>query len=206
VIARAYGFESWPKLKAYVEGATVRRLVDLVRAGHLDETRAMLKVRPELARMGIDNLAVIHHAVLRRSAELVRMLMAHGANAREGVYPHRDATTAHAIAVARGYDEIVQIIEREEQKRRDGISGTTNAPAPDVVFRAIAAGDTDRAIALIEESPHRLHARHLPSGASPLHAAAQALDGRLVTWLLDRGADPALRAQYHDLSRSMPPP
>jgi hypothetical protein len=33
VIARAYGFESWPKLKAFVEGATVRRLVEAVRAG-----------------------------------------------------------------------------------------------------------------------------------------------------------------------------
>src|SRR5207302_1130269 len=28
VIARAYGFESWPKLKAFVDGATARRLVD----------------------------------------------------------------------------------------------------------------------------------------------------------------------------------
>ena len=34
VIARAYGFESWPKLKAFVEGATVRRLVEAVRAGN----------------------------------------------------------------------------------------------------------------------------------------------------------------------------
>ena len=32
VIARSYGFESWPKLKAYVDGVTVKRLADAVNA------------------------------------------------------------------------------------------------------------------------------------------------------------------------------
>ena len=40
VIARANGFDSWPKLKAFVDGATVRRLVDRVRAGNLQDARA----------------------------------------------------------------------------------------------------------------------------------------------------------------------
>jgi hypothetical protein len=35
VIARSYGFESWPKLKAYVDGVTVKRLADAVRANDL---------------------------------------------------------------------------------------------------------------------------------------------------------------------------
>ena len=30
VLARAYGFESWPKLKAFVDGATVSRLIAAV--------------------------------------------------------------------------------------------------------------------------------------------------------------------------------
>ena len=29
VLARAYGFESWPKLKAFVDGATVSRLIEM---------------------------------------------------------------------------------------------------------------------------------------------------------------------------------
>src|SRR5262245_53132268 len=49
VIARSYGFESWPKLKAYVDGVTVRRLADAVRANDLPQVRAMLKARPEIA-------------------------------------------------------------------------------------------------------------------------------------------------------------
>jgi ankyrin repeat protein len=179
-----------------VEGATVRRLVEAVRGGSVDEVRAMLTIRPELARMSIDNLQVVHHAVLARSAAMVRLLMQNGANARDGVYPHRDATTAHAIAAQRGYDDIVAIIEEEEQKQRDAASGIANAPAADNLFRAIASGDPDRAIALMEENPARIHTRHLPSEASPLHMAAQALNGRLVAWLLDHGADPAARA--HD--------
>src|SRR5262245_49372491 len=36
VIARAYGFESWPKLKAFVDGVTVRRLIEAVRAQNAD--------------------------------------------------------------------------------------------------------------------------------------------------------------------------
>jgi ankyrin repeat protein len=199
VIARAYGFESWSKLKAFVGGATLRRLVDAVHRGNLDEVRALLKLRPELARMSIDNLQVVHHAVLARAPQIVRILMAHGANAREGVYPHRDATTAHAIALQRGYNDIVRIIEEEEQRERDAKSGMLNAPAADDLFRAIASGDHDRAIAMMGENPARIHTREIPSEVSPLHRAAQALDATLVAWLLDHGADPRVR-MHHELT------
>ena len=33
VLARAYGFASWPKLKAYVDGATAKRFLEAVRPG-----------------------------------------------------------------------------------------------------------------------------------------------------------------------------
>jgi len=199
VLARAYGFDSWPKLKACVDGATIRRVVDAVRSDELDVVRAMLKLRPELARMSADNLQVLHHAVLSRSPEMVQLLMSHGADARDGIYPYRDATTAHAIAHARGYDEIVGIIEREEQTRRNAASGTRDAPAADELFRAIAAGDTDRAIALMTRSPGWIQARQMPSKASPLHAAAGISNSRLVEWLLGHGADPGAAAE-HDLT------
>ena len=117
VIARAYGFESWPKLKAFVDGATAKRLIDAVRARNVDEVRAMLAARPELARMSTRQPSGAAPCRPRSAPEIVRILMAHGANARDGVYPHRDATTAHAIATQRGYDEIVRIIE---EKNRSG--------------------------------------------------------------------------------------
>ena len=51
VIARSYGFDSWPKLKASVDGVTIRRLVEAVSNGAIERVRAMLKARPELANM-----------------------------------------------------------------------------------------------------------------------------------------------------------
>src|SRR5262245_8875465 len=87
VLARSYGFDSWSKLKAHVEGITLKRLVDAVRAGDLWQVKALLKVRPELAHMSMDNLQVLHHAVLSRSPDMVRVLMQHGANPHDGVYP-----------------------------------------------------------------------------------------------------------------------
>src|ERR1700691_5549483 len=53
VIARSYGFDSWPKLKAYVDGITIHRLVEAVRIGDIESVRTMLKARPELANMAV---------------------------------------------------------------------------------------------------------------------------------------------------------
>ena len=123
VLARGYGFDSWAKLKAYVDGVTVRRLADAIRGDDLAQVRAMLRARPELADLTMsygDEHRPIHFAVMQRSGEMVRLLMRHGANARHGIHPHRDATAAWTIAEERGYDEIVAIIEEEESKRAGG--------------------------------------------------------------------------------------
>ena len=199
VLARAYGFESWPKLKAFVDGATVRRLIDAVRSRNADHVRSILNTRPELARMSHANLQVLHYAVLENAPDIVRILMAHGANARDGVYPHREATTAYAIAAQRGYDHIVRIIEEEEQKRRDMRSGMRGAPPADDLFRAIEIGDVDRVIAMLDENPALVHTRHATFDVAPLHIAARALSAHIVSTLLDRGADPAVRG-HHDLT------
>src|SRR5437868_8766851 len=65
VLARAYGFESWPKLKAYVDGITVKRLLQAVRVSDLEEAHAVLRTRPELVNMGVggDEHHAIHYAV-----------------------------------------------------------------------------------------------------------------------------------------------
>ena len=102
---------------------TAKRLIDAVRSRNVGEVQSILNTRSELARMSHANLQVLHYAVLENAPDIVRLLMARGANARDGVYPHREATTALAIAVARGYDAIVRMIEEEEQKRRDARSG-----------------------------------------------------------------------------------
>src|SRR4051794_27281381 len=46
VLARSYGFDSWPKLRAYVDGVTVRRLVEAVRVNDFATVEALLERRP----------------------------------------------------------------------------------------------------------------------------------------------------------------
>jgi hypothetical protein len=91
VLARSHGFESWPKLKADVDGATVKRLAEAVRAGDIAQVRAMVKSPPELVHMDVahnDEHRALHYAVLDGAPEMVRQLMQHGADARKGIYPH----------------------------------------------------------------------------------------------------------------------
>lgn len=199
VLARAYGFESWPKLKAFVEGATVNRLIEAVRSRNVGEVKSMLHARPELARMSHANLQVLHHAVLGNAPDIVRILMVHGGNARDGVYPHRDATTAYAIAAQRGYDDVVRVIEEEEQKRRDTRSGMRGTPPAEELYRAIERDDVDRMMAMLDENPALVHTRHPTFDIAPLHMAARVLSPRIVSALLNRGADPAVRG-HRDLT------
>ena len=101
-----------------MDDVTVARLAGAVRSGDVGHVRAMLDARPELVRMDTaenDERRALHYAVLDRAPEMVRVLMAYGADARQGIYPHRDATSALTIASDRGYDDIVAIIQEEEQ-------------------------------------------------------------------------------------------
>ncbi|HEY2015416.1 MAG TPA: ankyrin repeat domain-containing protein [Bryobacteraceae bacterium] len=193
VLARSYGFDSWPKLKAFVDGVTVRRLAEAVRAGDLVQVRAMLQARPELANVDMsagDEHRALHYAVLARAPEMVRVLMEYGADARKGIYPHRDATSALTIAKERGYDEIVAIIEKAEQHRRETATGSDQptTSAEDELAEAIWNGDEKRALAMLEAQPSLVH-RCDRRGWTPLHWAAAALDEPLVAWLLEHGAD-----------------
>jgi ankyrin repeat protein len=190
VLARAYGFESWPRLKAYVDGAAVRRLIEAVRANDAQTAAAILKVRPELANTDTaedDERRALHYAVLDRLPDMVRLLMEHGADARKGVYPHREATSALTLAVERGYDEIVALIHEEEQRRREAAGGLA-ATAADILCDTIARGDEEAALALLATDGGLVHARHRDGGTS-LHAAAARLSERLVSWLLAHDAD-----------------
>jgi ankyrin repeat protein len=151
VLARAYGFESWPKLKAFVDGATVHRLRDAIVADNLPQVRAMLKIRPELAHASLE-LQMLHYAVFNRSPEMVRLLMRHGAPARHGVYPHRDATTPLAIAAARGYDDVVAVIDEEERRLVEMADSVVEAPSSGITPLHVAARrlDVGQVTALLE--------------------------------------------------------
>jgi len=73
VLARAYGFESWPKLKAAVDGVTTRRLHEAVQQGDLGAAHALLARRPEivdLLRGGASGFEIraLHIAVMHATS------------------------------------------------------------------------------------------------------------------------------------------
>ena len=96
VLARSYGFESWPKLKAGVEGVTTKRLHDAVKKGYLEAVRALLARRPEIVDLlpggpSGSEIRAVHIAVMARDVEMTRLLLEAGADTRDGIWPNRDA-------------------------------------------------------------------------------------------------------------------
>ena len=226
VMARAHGFDSWPKLKAFVDGMTVRRLIEAARNGDLDTVRSMVTVRPELVHVDVaenDEHRALHHAVLQRRPEIVRFLMQHGADARKGIWPHRAATTAFTLAVERGYDEVVRIIEEEERRSASGatpvdavgdepeISPPADRPR---LIKAIAgmllgrgAGSTARA-AIATGDAGWLRARHaegmLANGNGLVSHAVAADRPDMLALLLDLGLDPDESGRVGGLEEVVP--
>jgi ankyrin repeat protein len=194
ILARAYSYQSWAKLKAFVDGANVANLAEAVQSGDAVQARALLRARPELATMdmaGDNEHQALHYAVLRRDAAMVRLLMAAGANARKGIYPHRDATSAVVLARDRGYGDVAAAIEEEEQHRREAMScpNVTVSPAQERINRAIRDGDNAEAIRLLEADESLIRACDR-DGGTPLHAAAAVGNEEMVGWLLGKRANP----------------
>lgn len=204
VLARAYGFSSWTKLKQHVEGVNAAAFCAAVNAGDVATVRRLAKARPELVHVeaaGFTGLP-LHIAVLNRDAEMARVLMELGADARQGIWPHRDATTAYTIARERGYDDVVAVIEQGEEARRRATSppGATIDSKTDQINRAILRDRCDEAIKILEsdlslvgacnvEQPiNGVDCRRLAQGTTPLHVAAWKHNPEMVAWLLDRGA------------------
>jgi ankyrin repeat protein len=203
ILARAYGFRSWSKLKAFVDGANASRFLDAAKNGDLPLLRSLLATRPELVAMGrsaTGEYRAIHYAVMNRDAAMTRLLMEAGADARLGIYPHRDATTALALAQERGYDDVVAVIEEEERHRREDLSCTNVVvtPAQDEISAAISRSDRDEAIRLLGADHSQIHACDR-NGRTPLHLAAQVNDVELLAWLLHRRASPR-KLDPHDLA------
>ena len=192
VLARSYGFESWPKLKAAVDGVTTTRLHEAVQKGDLGAVRALLARRPEivdLLREGPSGFEIraIHIAVMARDVEMTRLLLEAGADTRDGIWPNRDATSPRTIAEERGYDEIVALMTAQEEKRG---ARSVNAHGDGVrrLRDAMMTGGEEAMIAVFESEPG-LAGMCPPDGVTMLHRAAQYGLLRVAKWLLDHGAD-----------------
>ena len=193
VLARACGFQSWPTLKAYVEGVTVKAFKGAVCAGDLEQVRSMLRLRPELVNMnlsGYDDRA-LNHAVCHRRPEMVRLLIENGAETRVG--------GALTMATERGYDEIVAIIRESQALQPEDPQPSTKSDLPALppeLSAAFRIGDEDRALAILAAEPVLIQSQR--DGVTPLQAAAALLLERTARWLLDHGADVNARSKWRE--------
>ena len=172
-----------------VEGVTAGRLCEAVERGDLPAVREMLRRRPEIVNLEWPDHGEerpIHVAVLRRNASMVRLLMKNGADARRGIWPNRDATSAYTMASDRGDGEIVAMIEKEEQRRGARLRTSEEDVRHDP--RDVVSGDQIEVIARLEANPALIHLCD-PEGWTPLHYAAGMLRTRVVQCLLEHGAE-----------------
>jgi ankyrin repeat protein len=192
VLARAYGFESWPKLKAAVEGVTTKRLYEAVEKSDLAAARALLARRPEIVDLlpggpSGPEVRAIHIAVMARDVEMTRLLLEAGADTRDGIWPNRDATSPRTMAEERGYDEIVALMTAHEERR--GARGVdVQGDVERRLGEAMLAGGEEAVVAVFESDPG-LAAMCPPDGVTMLHRAAQYGLLRVAKWLLEHAAD-----------------
>ena len=187
VLARSYGFESWPKLKAAVDGVTAAKLHQAAESGDVEAARALLTRRPEIVDLGRGEMRALHMAVLRRDAEMTRLLLEFGADPQNGIWPNRDATSSYAIARDRGYDEIFNLIG-EALARRGFRSPSNPTEAYQKLRRAYMSGSEAAIVAVYDEHPE-LGEMCPADGVTLLHQMAAKGALLLMQWLLDHGAD-----------------
>jgi ankyrin repeat protein len=176
---------------------TISQLGQAVQADNLEQVRSILQACPDLVNLdtGNNEHRVLHYAVYNRSAEMVRVLMQYGADARKGLWPIREATKALTFAVERGYDEIANIIHEEEQRRAEGTPGASIAGNgshhedawPVALTEAARSSDETSFIAALEANPSAFNTFFY--SMAPLHVAALQGWNRAAAWLLEHRAD-----------------
>ena len=187
VLARSYGFESWPKLNAAVDGVTAGRLHQAAESGDVKTARELLTRRPEIVDLGRGEMRAIHMAVLRRDLEMTKLLLEFGADTDTGIWPKRDATSPYIIARDRAYDEIVEAIHDARMKRgARGPAGSTDAKGK--LEQAFRTGSEAAMVAVFDEHPE-LAETCSPDGMTMLHQAASRGALLIMKWLIDHGAD-----------------
>ncbi|MEM6393223.1 MAG: ankyrin repeat domain-containing protein [Planctomycetota bacterium] len=191
VVARAYGHDSWPKLKACIEGVHRQALVEAIRARDHDQASAVLRRRPELANAFVEEYGrrMIHLAVLGEDVRMLRLLMEHGADAHHGLSAHREAATALQIALDRGLEPLVRVIEEIEAQRRRDLGGEASPRHNGLerLFGLIRGGQSQEAIAMLQ-ADRGLVSQIDRDGATPLHAACSAVNEPVIAWLDEQAA------------------
>jgi ankyrin repeat protein len=182
LVARAYGFPSWRKLKSYVDALHdfSQELINAIRSGDLRAIGQILDVHPELVNAGTDvqlrvrpsdtlSMRLLHLAIAEGKIEVLRLLIERGAdlNARnaDGRLPLHDCFEL-------GHDDFAKVL--------------LDAGAVSDVCAAAAYGMHDRLRQILEEDPRQ--ANDLSTGESPLGWSIYGRQPASATILFEHGA------------------
>jgi ankyrin repeat protein len=199
VLARAHGFDSWPRLKASVENMTgaIRMIkpVELAAEGR-DDTwdtivaaangdvamlRHLLERDPRLARAGYWYAPAVHFAAREGHVDAVRLLLESGADPEGNGLNDRNLIE---MAKERGHELIAQMLEQERERRGRIAAQPTDHP----IHRAAALGETEAVRAHLDADA-TLVSRGNRKGLTPLHCAVLGAHRPMVNLLLDRGSN-----------------
>lgn len=171
---------------------TVAELCEASAGGDMERLNTILAVAPHL--VGVDTASydehrALHHAVINRQTEAVSALMSAGADPNQGVYPHRDASTPLVMARDRGFDDVIETINEELERRREANLCPNLTVSPEVVRLAeiVADGDVAGAMRQIHAAPELAEACD-EDGNTVLHHAASHGHPGLVQALLSAKA------------------
>lgn len=175
-------------MEASIDGVTAASVKAAVCVGDVDRVREMLRLRPELATMNLSGFYdyPLSYAVRERKAEMVRLLLEHGADPRAGTHGG-----PLAMATERGYDEIAAMLQ---EAASSGKPEGGRPAIPHELRAAWRAGDEDRVIAMLEAEPALIHAQ--TDCVTPMHAASSLLLERMARWLIAHGADINVRTGW----------
>jgi ankyrin repeat protein len=197
VLARAYGFASWPRLKAFVESLTgTSRLIKPVEfestqsswdtivaasTGDSEMLRKLLERDSQLARASYWYAPAIHFAARGGHLDAVRLLLDAGADPEGNGLNDRNLIE---MARERGHEQVAQLLEQARERRGRVAPRAVNQP----IHRAAALGDIKTLRELLDTDATLVNCGGR-RGMTPLDCAVLCRSHPAVELLLDRGAN-----------------
>ncbi len=156
--------------------------------GDLQTIQQLVEKNPDLVECQYNYTQPIHFAVREGHVDVVSYLLERGANPSYRTYFYGDSLLT--MALDRGHDAVVQILEEALRKRDQGFSSQAAE-----LIEAVSGRDYANIRAILGESPQLVNASDL-NGETPLHRAVKIDDFYMIRYLIDKGAD--VNAQRSD--------